>query len=173
MLHHRPLDKLHRPILLCGSNHPATTLRTRVAPCSWWSCFLSRPVELIWLIEAFSTGQCRYSHASLFRRWNSDDPLFLRFLDMTLNCIHIFIVTGSFLYWCVMRPRRPVSVSSCTASCIYLRLRILIISYLATFLGTNRACFTPGSFYDRIISFRAPCNDVTMLSWYEASSYLF
>jgi len=22
---------------------------------------------------------------------------------MTLNCIHIFIVTGSFLYWCVMR----------------------------------------------------------------------
>jgi len=25
-------------------------------------------------------------------------------LGMTLNCIHIFIVTGSLLYWCVMRP---------------------------------------------------------------------
>jgi len=28
----------------------------------------------------------------------------LSVLGMTLNCIHIFIVTGSFLYWCVMRP---------------------------------------------------------------------
>jgi len=25
-------------------------------------------------------------------------------LGMTLSCIHIFIVTVSFLYWCVMRP---------------------------------------------------------------------
>jgi len=55
-----------------------------------------------------------------------------RVLDMTLNCIHIFIVTGSFLYWCVMR---PASRRFFIHSCIY--LRILIISYLATFLGTN------------------------------------
>jgi len=54
------------------------------------------------------------------------------FLGMTLNCIHIFIVTDSFLYWCVMR---PASQRFFTHSCIY--LRILIISYLATFLGTN------------------------------------
>jgi len=27
---------------------------------------------------------------------------FISVLGMTLNCIHIFIVTGSFLYWCVM-----------------------------------------------------------------------
>jgi len=66
-------------------------------------------------------------------------------LGMTLNCIHTewcpghdvklhphFIVTGSFLYWCVMR---PVSQRFFIHSCIY--LRILIVSYLATFLGTN------------------------------------
>jgi len=51
---------------------------------------------------------------------------------MTLNCIHIFIVTGSFLYWCVMR---PASQRFFIRSCIY--LRILIISYLATFFDTN------------------------------------
>jgi len=51
---------------------------------------------------------------------------------MTLNCILIFIATGSFLYWCVIRP-----ASQCffIHSCIY--LRTLIISYLATFLGIN------------------------------------
>jgi len=53
-------------------------------------------------------------------------------VGMTLNCIHIFIVTGNFLYWCVMR---PASQRFFIHSCIY--LRILIISYLATFLGTN------------------------------------
>jgi len=51
---------------------------------------------------------------------------------MTLNCIYIFIITGSFLYWCVMR---PASQRFFIHSCIY--LRILIISYLATFLGSN------------------------------------
>jgi len=51
---------------------------------------------------------------------------------MTLNCIHIFIVTGSLLYWCVMR---LASQRFFIHSCVY--LRILIISYLATFLGTN------------------------------------
>jgi len=51
---------------------------------------------------------------------------------MTLNCIHVFIVTGGFLYWCVMR---PASQRFFIYSCIH--LRILIISYLATFLGTN------------------------------------
>jgi len=49
---------------------------------------------------------------------------------MTLNCIHIFIVTGSFLYWCVMR---LASQRFFIHICIY--LRSLIISYLATFLG--------------------------------------
>jgi len=53
-------------------------------------------------------------------------------LNCSLNCIHIFIVTGSFLYWCVMR---PASQRFFIRSCMY--LRILIISYLATFLGTN------------------------------------
>jgi len=49
-----------------------------------------------------------------------------------LNRIHIFIVTGSFLYWCVMK---PTSQHFFIHSCIY--ILILIISYLATFLGTN------------------------------------
>jgi len=51
---------------------------------------------------------------------------------MTLNCINIFIATGSFLYWCVTR---PASQRFFKHSWIY--LRILIISYLATFLVTN------------------------------------
>jgi len=50
---------------------------------------------------------------------------------MTLNCIHIFFVTGSFSYWCVMR---PASQRFFIHSCIY--RRILIKYYLATFLGT-------------------------------------
>jgi len=53
-------------------------------------------------------------------------------LGMTLNWIHIFIVTGSFLYWCVIM---PANQRFFIHSCIY--LRILIISYLATFLGSN------------------------------------
>jgi len=53
-------------------------------------------------------------------------------LGMTLNCLHIFIVTGGFLFRCVMK---PASQHFFIQSCIY--LRILIISYLATFLGTN------------------------------------
>jgi len=61
-------------------------------------------------------------------------------LGMTLNCIHtkwcpgydvklhhIFIVTGSFLYWCVMR---PASQRFFIHSFIYLRL--FIISFLCT-----------------------------------------
>jgi len=51
---------------------------------------------------------------------------------MTLNCIHIFIVTGSILYRYVMR---LASQRFFIHSCIY--LRILLVSYLATFLGTN------------------------------------
>jgi len=50
---------------------------------------------------------------------------------MTSNCIHIFIVTSSFLYWSFLRPAPSVS----SYSCIY--LRISIISYSATFLGTD------------------------------------
>jgi len=52
-------------------------------------------------------------------------------LGMTLNCIHIFIVTGSFLYayWCGTRP------ASQRFFIIY--LRIFIITYLITFLGNN------------------------------------
>jgi len=37
--------------------------------------------------------------------------------DMTLKCIHNFIVTSSFLYWCVMR---PISQRFFIHSCIYL-----------------------------------------------------
>jgi len=37
--------------------------------------------------------------------------------SMTLNCIRIFIVTGSFLYWCFLRP--AVSVSSYTVVYFY------------------------------------------------------
>jgi len=50
---------------------------------------------------------------------------------MTLNCTQIFIVTGSFLYGCVMW---PASQRFFIHSCIY--LWILILYYLATFLGT-------------------------------------
>jgi len=53
-------------------------------------------------------------------------------LGMMLSCIHIFIITGSFLYWFVIR---SASQRFFIHSCIY--LRILIISYLATFLGIN------------------------------------
>jgi len=53
-------------------------------------------------------------------------------LGMSLTCIHIFIITESFSYWCVMR---PASLRFFIYSCIY--LRIVFISYLATFLGTN------------------------------------
>jgi len=56
----------------------------------------------------------------------------LRNLTLPPGRINIFIVTDSFLYWCVMR---PASQRFFIHSCIY--LRILIISYLATFLGTN------------------------------------
>jgi len=64
----------------------------------------------------------------------SIQPLGLRSdaLGMTLICIHIFIATGSFLYRCVMR---LASQRFFIRSCIY--LRILIVSYLATFLRTN------------------------------------
>jgi len=57
-------------------------------------------------------------------------------LGMTLNCIHIFIVTGSFLHWCVMR---PASQRFFIHSWIY--WRILIISYLATFLSTDNSLY--------------------------------
>jgi len=51
---------------------------------------------------------------------------------MTLNCIHIFFVTDSFLYLCVMRPAsQHFFIHSCVC------LRILVISCLATFLGTS------------------------------------
>jgi len=53
-------------------------------------------------------------------------------LGMTLNCIHIYIDTGSFLCWCVMT---PASQRFFIHNCIY--LRILIISYSEMFLGTN------------------------------------
>jgi len=51
---------------------------------------------------------------------------------MTLNCIHTFIVAGSFLYWYVMR---PASQRFFILTGSY--LRIVIIPHLATFLGTN------------------------------------
>jgi len=68
--------------------------------------------------------------ASWAWRWTASTPSDVQ--GMTLNCIHIFIVTGSFLNWCVMK---PASQRFFIHNCIY--LRILIIYYLATFLGTN------------------------------------
>jgi len=47
---------------------------------------------------------------------------------MTLNCIHIFIVTGSFLYWCVIR---PASVSSYTVVFIYDSLSYRFLALIA------------------------------------------
>jgi len=51
---------------------------------------------------------------------------------MTLNCIHIFIITGSFF---VLMCHEAGQSAFFIYSCIY--LQILIISYLATYLGTN------------------------------------
>jgi len=80
----------------------------------------------------FMTGSwCRYSHL-LYVLSHCDLSMCCRVLGMTLNCIHIFIVTGNVLYWCVMR---PASQRLFIYSCIY--LRFLIISYLATLLDTN------------------------------------
>jgi len=45
------------------------------------------------------------------------------FLDMMLNCIHIFIVTGSFLYWCVMKPAsQRFFIHSCFYQLIFINL---------------------------------------------------
>jgi len=52
---------------------------------------------------------------------------------MTLNCIHIFIVTGSSLYWCAMR---PTNQHFFIHSCIYLRILIISCS-TSTILGSN------------------------------------
>jgi len=92
---------------------------------------------------------------------------------MTLNCIHIFIVTGSFLFWCVMRPasQRFFLIHSC----IY--LRILIISYLATFLGTNglyvlMCCKAVNQSINRhIINFTQRRNKYKMKSSYRSIDY--
>jgi len=61
--------------------------------------------------------------------WMCDFSLYV--LGVTLNCIHLFIVTISFIYWCVMR---PASLRFFICSSIYLRI---LSSYLATFLDTN------------------------------------
>jgi len=52
--------------------------------------------------------------------------------SMTLNCIHIFIVTGSFLYWCVMR---SASQRFFIRSCVYLRIFDHIL--FSNVFGTN------------------------------------
>jgi len=88
----------------------------------------------VWITFYFDTVICKFLSTCListFFFWLLDWTCGL-VLGMTLNCIHIFIVTGSFLYWCVIR---PASQHFFIHSCIY--LRILIISYLSTFLGTN------------------------------------
>jgi len=74
---------------------------------------------------------CYYYLYYYFHSYQSSYSI-TRVLGMTLNCIHIFIVTGCFLYCCVMRP-----ASQRFFKHSYIYLRILIISYLATFLGTN------------------------------------
>jgi len=47
---------------------------------------------------------------------------------MTLNCIHIFIVTSSFLYWCVMRP----------ANLCWCAVKQSINQLLSTMIGLTR-----------------------------------
>jgi len=80
----------------------------------------------VYPLQLFKRTNHYLTHGSVMAASTSD------LQGMTLICIHIFIVTGSFLYWCVMRPasQRFFFIHSC----IY--LRILIISYLATFLVT-------------------------------------
>jgi len=60
-------------------------------------------------------------------------PFFLNYMcpghDIKLH--PHFIFTGSFLYWCVMRPASQFFTHNC------IHLRILFISNLVTFFGTN------------------------------------
>jgi len=102
---------------------------------------------LLWLFH-FSCDKCCDSSSSILNilvgknLWSANTfgcrakicptVALLSVQGMTLNCIHVFIVTGSFSYWFVMRPASQRFFIHC---CIY--LRILIISSLATFLGTN------------------------------------
>jgi len=101
-----------RKLLFVSTHHIGTWLRIH---------FLEVPARLgDWKYNNEQISPQRELHALLI-------------LGMTLNCIHIFIVTGSFLYWCGMRlasQRFFIGLHSC------IFLRILIISYLATFLGT-------------------------------------
>jgi len=54
---------------------------------------------------------------------------------MTLNCIHIFIITGSFLYDVLAgQSDQRFFIHNC------IDLRIWIISSLATFPGTKSLC---------------------------------
>jgi len=88
----------------------------------------------IWEAFQFNKGGIikRYSCTWEIFLFNKGGIITRYVLGMTLNCIHIFIVTGSFLYGCVIR---PASQRFFIYSCIC--LRILIISYFAAFLGTN------------------------------------
>jgi len=56
---------------------------------------------------------------------------------MTLNCVHIFIVTGSFLYWYVMRPASQRYFIHSKLYWAY--LRSLSSRYLPTYYGRSTA----------------------------------
>jgi len=108
----------------------------------WWILWLmycsvsARWILVVWKLLWHANRSCLRSSYWLSRCKGLFQllviQLFTSVLGMTLNCIHIFIVTGSFLYWCVMRlASQHFFIHRCIC------LRILIISCLATFLGTN------------------------------------
>jgi len=105
------------------------SLLSRHLPAGCHPALSSRKALTCWLFLGQILSLVRVSFASLhWPFWTHQNFV----LGMTLDCIHIFIVTGSFLYWCVMR---SASQHFFIHSCIY--LWILIVSYLATFPGTD------------------------------------
>jgi len=85
-------------------------------------------------------------------------------LGMTLNCIHIFIVTGGFLYSCVMRPR-PVSVFSYTVVFIYeswsylIKQRFLALIAFMCWCAVKQSINQPQP--NRLVSLHCDVNVVT------------
>jgi len=73
-----------------------------------------------------------------------------RVLGMTLNCIHIFIVTGGFLYWWVMR-----QASQCffIHSCIYLWILIIFLCWCAVKQSINQSINCKSSFFSKLLLF--------------------
>jgi len=84
-----------------------------------WMLWLCVPflIQSTWCSLDFSFLFAHYYARVKFIWLNFNNQLFKTVLGMMLNCIHIFIVTGSFLYWCVMR---LASQRFFIHSCIYL-----------------------------------------------------